>query len=84
MRETSMSTVLQKEVETYLAEKEELVARGEGKFVLIKGEQVVGLFESQGDALQEGYRRFGKGPFLVKQILAVDLPVPFATPLIGV
>lgn len=80
----SMSRVLQKEIQTYLARKEKLLAQGEGKFVLIKGEGVVGLFESQGGALEEGYRRFRKEPFLVKQVLAVGLPAPFATRLIGV
>lgn len=79
-----MSSALQKETETFDAKKKELLARGEGKFVLIKGDRVVGLFDSQGDTLQEGYRLFGRQPFLVKQVLALDVPLPFASPLIGV
>ncbi len=79
-----MSSTLQKETETFNANKKDLLARGEGKFVLIKGERVIGLFDSQGDALQEGYRQFGRQSFLVKQVLAVDVPLPFASPLIGV
>lgn len=78
-----MGTALQKEIETFKAKKNEVLAQAEGKFVLIKGEKVIGLFESQGDALQEGYKQFGKGPFLVKQVLALDVPLRFASPLIG-
>jgi hypothetical protein len=39
-----------------------------GKHVLIKGDQVVGFFESRDDALADGYARFGVGPLFVKQV----------------
>ena len=79
-----MGTALEKEMETFEAKKKELLARAEGMFVLVKGEIIIGVFESQGDALREGYKLFGKEAFLVKQILAVEPPLPFASPLIGV
>jgi hypothetical protein len=79
-----MGRVLEKEMQTFKAKRGELLSQGEGKFVLIKGDRVVGLFESQGDALREGYKQFGKDAFLVKQVLAIDLPVPFTSHLIGV
>ncbi len=78
-----MGTALEKEMETFESKKKELLARAEGMFALIKGEIVVGVFESQGDALREGYKLFGKEAFLVKQILAVEPSLPFASPLIG-
>ena len=40
----------------------------EGRFVLIKGEQILGLFESQEDARGHGYRTFHNQPFLVHQL----------------
>lgn len=79
-----MERALEKEVETFKAKKKELLARAEGRFVLIKGDEVIGFFESQGDALQEGYKQFGREPFLVKEVLAVDIPLPFTSHLIGV
>lgn len=39
-----------------------------GKWVLIKGEQVLGLFDSRWDAREEGLRRFLRQPFLVHQV----------------
>ncbi len=79
-----MGTVLQKEIDRFNTKKSELVAQAEGKFVLMKRQKVIGFFESQGDALLEAYKQFGKEAFLVKRVLAVELPLPFASPLIGV
>ena len=59
------------EVATYEARLPELLAH-EGRFVLIKGDQVVGFFDSFDAAYREGRRRFGLVPLLVKQITAVE------------
>ncbi|MBI4358950.1 MAG: hypothetical protein HY584_06585 [Candidatus Omnitrophica bacterium] len=59
---------LEKEYQTYLGKKEELLAKHEGKFVLIKDTQVIEIFSSYEDALKEGLKRFGNVAFLVKQI----------------
>jgi hypothetical protein len=40
--------------------------------VLIKGDEVVADFESRGDALREGYKRFGREAFLVKKVEEVE------------
>jgi len=42
-----------------------------GKFVLIKGDQVIDFFAAYEDALKAGYQQFGLEPFLVKQIDAI-------------
>jgi len=42
-----------------------------GKFVLIRGEEVVDFFAAYEDAIKAGYQKFGLDPFLVKQINAV-------------
>jgi hypothetical protein len=46
----------------------------EGHFVLIKGRDVLGFYHCYEDALEAGYDQLGRGPFLVKQILA-DEPI---------
>ena len=66
-----MADTLERELKTYTDHLQELKA-SEGKFVLIHGDQVVGIFESYQDALKAGYEKFGVKPFLVKRISAVE------------
>lgn len=59
---------LEREMEIYRCELPRLLA-DEGKFVLIYGTEVLGIFEDEGDAVEAGYRRVGFAtPFLIKQI----------------
>ena len=58
---------LERELETYKAKLPELKA-SEGKFVLIKGDQVIDVYSSYEDAIKEGHAKFHLEPFLVKQI----------------
>lgn len=62
---------LEKELETYKAKLPELAAN-EGKFVVIQGDQIAGMYETYADAIKKGYEEFGLKPFLVKQIQAVE------------
>lgn len=62
---------LEQELATYKARLPEL-REHEGKFVLIKGTDVLGFFSSYEDALKDGYLRFGLEPFLVKQVHALE------------
>ena len=64
----SMSTTLKKEIQTFEKNKEKLLGEAKGRFVLIKDEDVVDDFGSYGDALSEGYKRFGNVEFLVKEV----------------
>jgi hypothetical protein len=66
---------LAKEYETYKSKLPELV-RHEGKFVLIQGTDVVGIFASYEEALTAGYQKFGpEAPFFVKKISSVEIPI---------
>ena len=59
---------LEQEMETYRRELPKLLA-DEGKFVLIHGTQVLGVFPDRGSALETGYQGVGLDTaFLVKQI----------------
>jgi len=62
---------LEKEIETYHPELPRLLAE-QGKFVVIHGNEVVGVFVSYEDALKFGYERCGLDPFLVKKIEAME------------
>jgi hypothetical protein len=49
-----------------------LLAEGhEGRWVLIKGEAIFGIFDTRDEAVTAGYARFGVVPLLAQQILRV-------------
>ena len=62
---------LDREVKTYNAKLPELLG-SLGKFVLIKGDEIVGIYDTYGDALKIGYERFKLEPFMVKQIAPAE------------
>lgn len=61
--------VLEEELAYYNQHREDLLSKYEGKFLLIKGSELVGSFENAEAAYQEGLRRFGNTPFLIKPVL---------------
>jgi hypothetical protein len=67
---------LETELATYERERPQLLDRA-GKYVLIKGENVVSTWETYRDAIQEGYRVFLLEPFLVKKIQVQEVPHHF-------
>jgi len=62
---------LEKEQETYARELPHLLASA-GKFVLIHGDAVEGIYDTYSDALKVGYDKFGLKPFFVRQIEATE------------
>lgn len=77
-----MSKVLRKELETYNHQKNELVGTAKGKFVLIKDDKVIDVFDTKIDAIHQGYEHFGNVSFLVKQILEIETPQNFTSNLL--
>lgn len=81
-----MKNPLQQELETFERLKDQLL-QDEGKFAVISGKELLGVYSTYDDALQIGYERYNLTPFLVKKISAVeqinfftrDLPVPCLT-----
>jgi hypothetical protein len=78
-----VAEVLELELKTFEEKRLTLLAEHEGKFVLIKGDQIIGTFESQQDAIAVGYREFGNVAFLVKQISPSDIPINILTPFLA-
>lgn len=79
-----MPALLEAELGTFEQNRDRLLAMGEGKYVLIHGNEIAGVYESKMDAISQGYQKFGNTPFLVKQILKVEIPQNFVSNLIGV
>lgn len=75
--------MLEKELDTFSKVKAVLQAQNpSGGFVVIKGDEVLGVWESRADALKYGIEKYGNVPFLVKSILENDFAVNFSRNLI--
>lgn len=79
-----MTDLLAIELKTYAEKLETLLGTHEGKFVIIRGDQMLGTFDSQLDAIAGGYRQLGNVPFLVKQVVKIETPLNFVSNLLGV
>jgi hypothetical protein len=59
---------LEPERDTFNSRFQELNAHNHGRFVLIQGTEISGIFDTYKDAIEAGYERFGLNSFLVKKI----------------
>ena len=74
-----MASMLDKERQLFRDKHTEFVAQHLGQFVVIKGDDLTGVFNTMDEALAEGARRFGLQPFLVRQVTesineTIDIP----------
>jgi hypothetical protein len=60
------------ELDTYEREKERLICENEGRFVVIHGNDILGVWDTYEDALKSGYEKVKLERFLVKQIQGID------------
>lgn len=60
--------MLEQERQFYAEHLPEWLAEYPGKFVLIKGSDLIGVFDTIEDALAGGARRFALEPFLVRRV----------------
>jgi len=63
---------LEREQETYQRELARLLAEASGKYVLIHGNEVAGLYDTYQDAIREGYLKFKLEPFMVKRVAVTE------------
>ncbi len=54
---------------TYESRKPQLLADHQGKFALVCGKEVAGVFDTDINALKAGYEKFGPVPLFIQQIL---------------
>ena len=78
------SGALAEELATFAKHKEELLGVAEGQYALIHGSEVLGTYDTETDAIAEGYRQLGNVAFLVKQVLAVEVSEHFTSNLIAI
>jgi len=70
VRETGPNSLLD-EMLTYRDRLDELL-RDEGKYVLIKGREIIGIYVERDEALHEAVSRFGSQAVFVKRIAAKE------------
>lgn len=63
--------MLELEIATYNAKLPELLAH-DGKFALVKGETIEGVYDTYADGLRAAYRKFPEGKFLLKRIAPAE------------
>ena len=60
--------LLDAEIKYYESSREEFLKKFLNKVVLIKGEKLIGVFDSEEQAYQEGIKHFGNTAFLIKRV----------------
>jgi len=68
---------LQEEIEAFENMKDELLRHHNGKFVVFKGKELIGAFDTFDNAAREAIQRFGNGPYLIRQVGgSTGMPLP--------
>jgi hypothetical protein len=63
-----VDTVLSEERAYYDEQLPNFLSAHAGRFVLIRGRDLLGVYDRQEETLSEGARRFGLSPFLVRRV----------------
>jgi hypothetical protein len=67
-----MTNILEKEINTFEKIKPQLLKHHMGKFVVIHDDQLVGAYDNFNKAAEEALQKFGKGPYLIRQVVDND------------
>ena len=63
---------LQEELKYFSSIKKELLKSSPGKYALIKGEKLLGTFDTESEAYSKGIELLGNVPFLIKEIIRTE------------
>ena len=69
---------LTREIEAFEAMREELWTNHFEKWVLVYGDDLIGTYETFQDAAMDAAKRFGRGPYLIRQVTSVPERLPSA------
>lgn len=64
------------ELSAYEAMRASLEADHSGKWIVMRDRAVIGIYSSFENAAAEAVRRFGRGPYLIREIGAPPLKLP--------
>ena len=74
-QEAEMSA-LQREIAAYERKRAMIETEYFGKWVVVRQEEIVDVFDSFEDAAHESARRFGRGPYLIRQAGEAPITLP--------
>lgn len=63
---------LDKELQYFIANQKELVKKYEGKFLVIKNQEIVGIYDTEIEAYREAQKKHELGTFLIQECRAGD------------
>lgn len=72
------ANVLRREIERYNAMRDDLERDHMDRWVVLHGEEMAGAFETFQEAAIEAAHRFGRGPYLIRQVGALPERLPSA------
>jgi hypothetical protein len=78
------ASVLQQEWDFFEQQRLDLLAQAPGKYALVKGSELIGIFDTELEAVRAGYQKIGNEPFLVKHIVEADIPLQFTSFTLGI
>jgi len=61
------TSMLEKEFEYYLEHQDEFISKYRGKVIVLKNQEVQGVYDSEIEAIQETAKKFPVGSFLVQR-----------------
>jgi len=76
MAADTASNALETEIQAYEKRLPELAKVYLGKFVVFKGEEFIGAWDTLNAAAAEAVARFGRGPYLIRQVGAPRPTLP--------
>ncbi len=72
-----MPAPLKTEIAAFQSRKSELEQHHMHKFVIFHGEEFAGAFDTFDAAAREAIKRFGRGPYLIRQVGGItEMPMP--------
>ena len=71
-----MATELETQIAAYLQMQDALQAEHDGKWIIVYNEKLEGVFETFEDAAEEAVGKFGRGPYLIRQVGVDEAPLP--------
>jgi hypothetical protein len=69
-------TDIDREIAAYETMRAELENQHMGEWILVSGEKLIGVFSSFDETAREAVQRFGRGPYLIRQVGAPPITMP--------